>query len=189
MKAYKIIFIFALFAVCLSNQQIEAESEPRVGFFLHFDKKEYKVDEPIKVSFRLKNKGSDAVYVNKRFYVNSKDSGAAEKEVFFQVQGPSGKSLTEPRKYDTGLPKTDDFVLLGPGEEVSSERARNLKAYFQMKTPGVYTIEAVYHNACGQEIGLDTFKEKVVSEPHKIKLIEDEKLKKKGNQKNNQDRK
>lgn len=141
-------------------------------FSISLDKTEYKKSEQIYVDFTLKNEGRKPVYVNKRFYVNSKDSPKEKKEVYFIVTGPSGEKLLYRRTYDTGFPKTDYFVLLKRGEKAVSERKKSLKIYFDIKKLGTYTITAVYKNVYGKEIGVDAFKGELKSAPATIKVIE-----------------
>ena len=73
--------------------------------------------------------------------------------------------------YETGYPKTEYFKLLGTGEEAKSDYPRNLKGLFDIVEPGTYTLVAVYQNVFGAELGLDTFKEQLVSEPVKFTIV------------------
>ncbi len=153
--------------------QIEAKPASILQFSISFDKDEYKTKDPIYVNFELKNKGSKPVYVNKRFYVSSEDSDLKDREVFFQIKGPSGEKLPyKASYYGTGFPKTDYFVLLGPKEGTISERKKNLKAYFDLSVPGIYKVTAVYQNMYGPEIGIDAFGDKIKSKPVTIKVAE-----------------
>ena len=112
------------------------------------------------------------MYVNRRFYINSENSPPEEREIFLRVTGPDGKQLPFRTEYDTGLPKSDSFVLLEAQAEVTAERKKNLKAYFNLKTPGEYTVVAIYQNVYGAEIGVDAFRGKLISKPVKIKIAE-----------------
>ena len=162
-----------LFCFCLPfSRQLDAKPGLALQFYLSFDKNEYKTNEPIYINFKLRNKGNKPVYVNKRFYVNSKDSKPEDREVYLRITSPSGEKLLCKASYDTGFPKTDYFVLLKPKEEITSERKKNLKAYFDLKTPGEYKVIAIYQNIYGPEIGVDAFKDKITSEPVAIKIVE-----------------
>jgi hypothetical protein len=141
---------------------------------VQLDKAEYKPDEPIMIGFKLANKGPKAVYVNKRFYVNAENKPKEEKEVTLLVISPSGKTLPCKFSYDTGLPKSDYFVLLEPGKEIASDDKRFLRAYFDFDEAGAYKISAVYQNVFGAEIGLDTLKEKITSPEVFFKIIKPE---------------
>ena len=167
---FSLVITILLSAVC----QALAESKA-LELSLSFDKAEYKKTDAISVTFKLENKGKKPVYVNERFYVNSKYSSKEHREIYLSVTSPSGEELAfnESRATDdVGLPKTDYFVLLEPGEEVILERPRNIKYYFDFDEPGTYKIVGVYQNSYGDEIGLDVFKKKVQSEPLEIKIVE-----------------
>ena len=156
----------------LFNQHLDAKQIPGLELSIFFDKNEYKPGEAIYINFKLKNSGNEPIYVNKRFYLNSESSKPEDREVFLQITGPSGEKLPYKASYDTGFPKTDYFVLLEPKEEVTSERKKNLKAYFDLKAPGEYSIIAIYQNIYGEEIGADAFKDKIISKPATIKIVE-----------------
>ena len=173
MKLSRPISVILVFTcLCLFPPQLNAKSALALELIVFFDKDEYKTNEPIYINFKLKNTGDKAVYVNKRFYINSESSEPQDREVFLRIIGASGEKLPPKTGYDTGFPKTDYFVLLKPKEEVISERKKNLKAYFDLKTPGEYKVTAIYQNIYGQEIGLETFKEKITSKPVAIRILE-----------------
>ena len=167
------LIILILNTLCLLfNQHLDARQIPGLELSVFFDKNEYKPGEAIYINFKLKNTSNKPIYVNKRFFVNSESSEPEDKEVFLQITGPSGEKLPCKASYDTGFPKTDYFVLLEPKEEVTSERKKNLKAYFDLKAPGEYSVIAIYQNIYGEEIGVDVFKDKITSKPATIKIIE-----------------
>lgn len=175
MKVIRFSIIILVFCCLCSlfNLQIEAKPAAALRFSISFDKDEYKTKDPIYINFELKNKGSKPVYINKRFYVGAEGSDPGDREVFFQVKGPSGeKLLYKASSYDIGFPKTDYFVLLKPKEGATSERKKNLKAYFDLEVPGKYKITAVYQNIYGAEIGIKAFKNKIKSKPVIIKVVE-----------------
>jgi hypothetical protein len=101
------------------------------------------------------------------------DSQKEDREIYFTVISPKGEKLPyKPELYKQGLPKCDYFVLLNPGEEVTSDRKKNLKGLFEIKEPGKYKIRATYQNAYGKEIGLDAFKDKIESKAVTVKVVE-----------------
>jgi hypothetical protein len=150
-------------------------AQARLKFGLLLEKSEYSSDEPINVIFSLKNLGEQPVTVNQRFYVNSPESAKNQKEVYFRITSPSGSLLSGAHFYETGYPKTDYFKLLAPGQEAKSEYPRNLKGYFELTEPGTYTVEAVYQNVFGSEIGLDVFGEQLICEPVKFTVVNQKK--------------
>lgn len=143
-----------------------------IEFTISLDKAEYKKTEAITIDFKLKNKTDKPVYINKRFNVNSEESPPEQREVSITVIAPSGEKLPFTRSYETGLPKSDYFAPLDPGEEAGLDRPRNMRAYFEIKDAGTYKITADYQNACGDEIGLDAFKDNVKSNTVTMKITE-----------------
>ncbi|MCQ9204774.1 MAG: hypothetical protein NG737_00450 [Omnitrophica bacterium] len=139
---------------------------------LLFDKSQYKKSDQIYVEFKLKNNGEEAVYVNNRFYLNSKVSKKDDREIYLSVISPKGIGLPSKISQETGLPKTDDFILLKSGEETVSQRKRGIKPYFDFLELGVYKITGIYQNVYGREIGLNVYKGRITSEPVTIEIVE-----------------
>jgi hypothetical protein len=157
---------------CLFTQQLGAKPKEALQLSILLDKNEYKVGEPIYINFRLKNTSAKPVYINKRFYLSSEESSPGDREVFLRITGPTGEKLPCKFSYDTGFPKTDYFVVLKPKEEFTSERKKNLNAYFDLKDKGTYKVIAVYQNVYGPEIGIDAFSKRIESKPVYIKIVE-----------------
>jgi hypothetical protein len=132
---------------------------------------EYKTQDPVKLIFKLKNTGSSSIYINKRFFLGPEESSAADREVYLSVISPSAQKLPYKFPYKTGLPKSDYFVLLKPGEEALSENPRNINGTFEFSETGEYKITAAYKNIYGAEIGIDAFKGQVSSNTITVKII------------------
>lgn len=153
-------------------------TSPRTAAALQFHarlenpKPAYTRTDPLQVRFVLKNVGRKPVWVNKRFYAASEEIPKNGRDVVLDVTAPSGAKLTCKYAYETGLPKTDDFVQLDPGQEAVSERALDLRGYFDFAEAGAYSIVAVYENVFGDEIGLDAFREALRSPPVSITIAE-----------------
>ncbi|MCK5394207.1 MAG: hypothetical protein KAI91_07685, partial [Candidatus Omnitrophica bacterium] len=143
---------------------LKSFAAPALEFSISFDKTEYKKGDSINVEYKIENISKSPFYVNKRFFVNSEKSNGKEREIYFNITSPSKEKLVFKQELETGLPKSDYFVLLNADEEIASERPRNVKYYFEFDVTGQYEIVGVYQNSCGEEIGLDVYKEKVVSE-------------------------
>lgn len=169
-RLVNLIVVFSLIFLCLAYQACLAASGT-LKFSISLDKSEYKLDEPINVSFKLENKGKTAVYVNKRFYLGSESMPREQRDVFLIVTSPSGAKLPCKFSYETGFPKSDYFELFMPGKEVASEWPRNLRGYFDFNEFGAYKVVAVYENVYGKEIGLDTFKDKITSTAVSLKIV------------------
>ena len=139
-------FLFILIAGCfclLFIHYLQAKSAPAPELSVFFDKNEYQAGEPIYINFKIKNKSDQPIYINKRFYINSANASPEDKEVFLRVTDPSGEQLPCQADYDTGFPKTDYFALLEPEDEITSERKRNLKAYFDLNDPSDQLSDAI----------------------------------------------
>ena len=169
MKFVYIVLIFAGSSLCYASSGMTAEAP--LELTISFDKDEYKQSDPIYINFKLKNKGKNPIYVNDRFFLNSESSKKKDREVYLSVVSPKGKELPCKASYETGLPRTDNFVLLKPQEEASPKRKRGVKHYFDFKESGVYKITAVYQNVYGREIGVGAYKGKIVSKPVTIKIV------------------
>lgn len=157
----------------MSSLSPQALAAPKGGqsdivFTAALDKTEYTAEEPINLTFVLKNNGKSPIYVNKRFYFGSEEAPKNQKEVYVTITAPSGEKLPYKFPYETGYPKTDYFTLLEPGQEVKAEYPRNLRGNFEFKEEGVYTVTAVYQNIFGRELGLDVFGGKLTAEPVKF---------------------
>lgn len=172
LRSIGIVLVFLCRFCLLFNEEAQAKPKKDMQFSIIFEKDEYKLDDSISVELKLKNTGDKPVYVNKRFFVNSKEADPGEREVTLRIIGPSGEEAAFRTIMDTGFPKSDYFVLLAPGEEAAIDRKKNLKAYFDLKAPGKYKVTAIYQNAYGSEIGLDVFKEKITSKTVTIRVGE-----------------
>lgn len=168
----KLFYITLIITVVIVTGSAGYAASKNVAFSITLDKDKYEKSDPIPITFTLKNKGNEPVYINKRFFLNSEESRAEEREVYLVVISPKGKRLKIKRSLETGLPKSDYFVLIEPNKEVSSKRASNIKHRYDFNEPGEYTITAVYKNVFGDEIGLSAFKGEVKSKPKKIKIAE-----------------
>ena len=169
-RPISVILVFTCW--CLFLPHLNAKSASALQLSVFFDKDEYKTNEPIYINFKLKNTGNKPIYVNKRLYVNSESSKPQYREVYLRITGPTGEKLPCKASHETGFPKTDYFVLLEPKEELTPERKKNLKAYFDLNTPGKYKVIAIYQNVYGPEIGIDAFQGKITSKPVTIKIVE-----------------
>ena len=160
--------ILTVVVLGLSPRSLAASSD--AVFTAALDKTEYAAEEPVNITFVLKNQGKDPVYVNKRFYFASEDAPKNQKEVYVTITSPSGQKLPYKFPYETGYPKTDYFTLLEPGQEVKADYPRNLRGNFEFTDPGTYTVTAVYQNTFGRELGLDVFQGKLTAETVKFEI-------------------
>lgn len=101
----------------------------------------YHVGEEIRLRVELVN-GSAARTVNARLGVSAPKRGG---ELFLEVQDASGKEVPFSARVNIGAPEAADFKVLQPGGKV--ERVIDLSNYFTLRSPGAYTVRAVYENA------------------------------------------
>lgn len=149
---------------------VDARSDVTLG--VSFDKDVYKRGEPIIISVTMTNTGTHPVWVNTRCYLAAAEVPVDRREVVLEITLPSGEPLQSTYTHVAGFPKSDDFQVLEPGEEFVSNEKRHLEGYFRLTEVGDYTVVAVYQNVYGQEIGLETFKGPVSSEPVSFTISE-----------------
>lgn len=154
-----------------------ASTKPRrvkapIAFHVTFANTEYKRNGPVEASLALKNNGKKPVWVNTRFYVNAPTLPNEEREVLLEVTSPTGETLSCTYSHQTGFPKSEYFQRLQGGQTVSAEHPYDLRSYFNLTTPGRYTVVGVYENVFGQEIGLDAFTGPVTSTPVTFTIVE-----------------
>jgi hypothetical protein len=155
-----------LLAAALSGPAHAASArKPKLEFRASLDKTSYTRDDPILVTLTLKNTGKQPAWVNTRFYLSSKTVPPDDRDVYLTVTAPSGKELECTFNYPTGLPKTDYFKLLEPGQEVAADSPRDLRSFFTFEETGPYRVTATYHNVFGAELGLDAVKGPLESKP------------------------
>jgi hypothetical protein len=172
-KKTRILSAYIAMAVCaaliLPQQNASAAADSGMRLTIGSDKGSYKKEEPVSINFKLKNTGKKEAYINNRFYVTSEEAKDKAGEVYFIVTSPSGEKVPGKVSYETGMPKTDYFVIIKPGEEMAIERKPSLNYFFDFAVPGDYKITAVYQNKYGKEIGLDVFSERIESNQITIK--------------------
>ena len=138
---------------------------PWLEFHVVLDKSSYAPTDPILFRVALKNIGAKPIWVVSRFYVSAPQIAPQHRDVYLELLGPSGQPVTSPAKFETGFPKTDDFKELQPGADVAAQGQVNLRYLFDLKEPGTYRVTAVYENVFGPELGLDTFRGTLRSDP------------------------
>ena len=136
-----------------------------IEFRASFDRETYGRADPLQVTFHLKNTGTQPVWVNTRFYLAAETAAPESRDVFLKVTAPSGAEVPCTFSHRTGLPKSEYFQLLAPGQDASSEHPRDLRAFFDLKETGTYRVVATYANAFGAELGLETVKGPSTSAP------------------------
>ena len=166
---------------CAEAKRVQHELAPRgqskpaaapLLFLASCDKASYGKSDPILMRFKIRNTGASPIWVNARFYVSSERVPHEHREVFLRVTSPNGKPLPCKYEYPSGVPKSDSFQRLQPGQEAASDTTRDLRAFFNLTEPGRYTVIAVYDNIFGPELGLDTFQGQLSSDPVTLTITE-----------------
>lgn len=162
------------FAHAKETKARRATLHASLQFSLSFEpeSRAYTLNDPITVSFSLKNTGKRPVWVNKRFYLAAETLPKEAREVTLTVTGPTGEPLPCTFTSRSGFPKSDYFERLQPGRTVTSDSPRDLRNYFSFSRAGTYTIAGIYENAFGQEIGVDAFNGPIRSKPVAITIVE-----------------
>ncbi|MFC1807794.1 hypothetical protein ACFL0T_05450 [Candidatus Omnitrophota bacterium] len=172
-KAEKLLdcsIILSIISAVLFYPGVSLSDNTSMKFSISSDNSEYKIRKPIMLTYTLKNNGKEEVFVSNRFFTGSETS--RNRDVFLKVTSPANEELTCKYSHPTGIPRTDNFIILAPNAQIKSGRKYNALAYFDFKEPGAYKIVGVYENKFGEEIGLDTFKERIESEPITITIVE-----------------
>ena len=164
-RSFLCVSVACCVSVVLAAAARGAGPQPKLEFHASFDKTSYTRNDPLLVTFTLKNAGKQPVWVNTRFYLSSQSAPDDDRDVSLILTSPSGKEIPCTFSYPTGFPKSDYFKLLQPGEEAASEHPRDLRGFFDLKEAGTYTVRAVYQNVFGAELGLDAAKGPLRSEP------------------------
>jgi hypothetical protein len=135
-----------------------ASARPEIRLELLIEKRSYKMSEPIEMKFKLVNVGKKPIWINTRMKSGTPSADPRQREVWVEMEGPDGKSVASKiRDWPTGLPKSESFQLLQPGQSFVHEKAWDLRDIFEIDRPGTYRIRATYHNVFGKELGLDVF--------------------------------
>ncbi len=169
---YKKLLYSTLIMFFSCSTMLFASHEGPLEFEISFEKDKFTPQDALSMSMKLKNTGKKAIYVNERFFLNSEISSDGQREVYLIVESPSGEQLECKNTFETGLPRTSQFVLLEPGEDAEIDRKKNIKFFFDFAKPGKYTITGVYQNVYGDEIGVDAYKGEVISKPVIIEVTE-----------------
>ena len=154
----------------------KSQGAPSASLALHvaLEKPEFSLKAPdsIMLRFSLRNTGQSPVWVNSRFYLGAKTGSAHDREVYLEVVDGAGQPVPCEHSFPTGLPKSDYFKLLQPGEEATADYPRDLRGFCEVKGPGTYTVTAVYENVFGPELDLAAFKGPLRSDPVAVKVVE-----------------
>ncbi|MBI3322575.1 MAG: hypothetical protein HYZ94_02725 [Candidatus Omnitrophica bacterium] len=150
--------IALLFLPLLLAGTLAAKPKDEVALEIVLEKPEYALSDKIEIGFKLVNKGKEPVYVNTRFKLGTPAAAPAQKELVLEVREAGGAALEmKVTDYESGIPKSEYFVLLKPGEEAAYDRKWDLKDLAKIEKPGAYEVKAAYRNAWGKELGLDVF--------------------------------
>jgi hypothetical protein len=92
----------------------------------------------------LRNKGEDAVKVNKRFLVNDKAVPPEQREVHLNIRMPSGATAEFAWDIRVGDPEKKDFRRLKPGKAANARA--DINDLYVLTEEGTYSVKATYKN-------------------------------------------
>ena len=113
---------------------------PDLSFSIKLNKTKYKKGEPVNCTMTLKNTSQKDMVINNRFLVNHP---MGTREISFQIIGPDLQQVPFVVKINAGI-KSRKFRALHPGQSDSHDI--ELSYYFDMETPGKYSVVGYYEN-------------------------------------------
>ncbi len=138
--------VFTLLAACGGDDDV---AEATIEVSLEAAESTVRLGEPINLTVRLTNVGSDPVTVAKPFF--------SPNLVFFQVTDSEGNALLFNGPYAKLRPFTEDnFADLEPEDSV--EQSFDLAELYEIVETGSFTVIAKYKNSDdGSQLGLSAF--------------------------------
>jgi hypothetical protein len=138
--------VLTLLAACGGDDDV---AEATIEVSLEAAESTVQLGEPINLTVRLTNVGSDPVIVAKPFF--------SPNLVFFQVTDAEGEALLFNGPYAKLKPFTeDDFAELESGDSV--EQSFDLAQLYEIDEAGSFTVVAKYKNSDdGSQLGLSAF--------------------------------
>ena len=113
----------------------------------------FHVGEEMGATVTLVNAGGEPVMVNGRLALNTAFAPSEYREVAIVVSDPQGAPVPFEAKVNIGSPAARDFKTLQPAESV--QHRYDLAAYYDLKKPGTYAVQAIYHNQAEPGTGDD----------------------------------
>jgi len=159
-----------LYDACSEAQLSKATKNSSLKLEVVFDREEYKKNEPVIVSFKITNESKQPIWVNTRCYLANEE--VKKRDMTLELFSPNGEPLVSNYSFRTGYPRTEIFYELEPNEDFTSDNRRHLAGYFKIQEIGQYTAVGIYENQFGDEIGIDAYKKRIVSEPATFTITE-----------------
>ena len=127
---------------------VEIEKESNLKFDIQTDSTVYRNDKPIFLKMSITNNADSAIFINKRFIVNSPEAPkeSAIGEVYLIITSPAGDTLSFNAFVHVNYPSQNDYVKLGPGEEIVSAHKEDINRYYDLSKSGEYIITGYYYN-------------------------------------------
>ena len=126
------------------------------------------VDDPLSLDIALINRSSQPLGVNQRLLFNHPSSPPESGEVYLSVEGPPGYENRVAYQVRAGVPSSEHFDLLLPGQRVSKHYL--LSKYESFHLPGIYQVWVIYRNTIHASVkGLPLLVGSVSSAPISIR--------------------
>jgi hypothetical protein len=109
------------------------------------------VEDDVVLDVALRNAEALPLAVNGRLLLNNPGAPSGYGELALSVEGPPGYGTATVFTVRSGPAAPEDFVVLGPGEEI--RRSYALSDYESLHLPGRYRIWVTYRNEVAATVG------------------------------------
>jgi hypothetical protein len=149
---------------------IEVKKESNLQFDIQTDSTVYLNDKPIFLKMRITNKADSAIFINKRFIVNTPEAPkeSAIGEVYLIITSPAGDTLSFNAFVHVSYPNQNDYVALGPGKNIVSAHKEDINSFYDFGQNGEYKITGYYYNFYKEGIKPAPWEGKIKSNTIKI---------------------
>ncbi len=148
-------------AKAASLNTAEGIFNPRLRFELNPSKRIYRPGQAILVTMAVRNVAEgQTLTVNGRLNVDDATITGDLREVFFEIEAPSGKMLAIAVDQNATYPSPDDFVEVAAGN--SARRDANLARLFTFDEEGEYEVCATYESALLGPVEYDSTSDSMV---------------------------
>jgi len=126
------------------NTPSDASRRQPLTFAISLPKQDFALGEQVPLTMTLQNASTTALTVNRRLAVNDKNAPRRLHEVSIFILAPSGEEAAFDWDLRIGLPRSEDFSTLAPGDSV--QRMADLTDLYILDQRGEYLVFAIYEN-------------------------------------------
>jgi hypothetical protein len=164
-----LVFLISISLIGCNLATIKGDEVESLMLETNVEKTKYQSSDPILVSVKLTNTGDNDVVINQRMAINYSSAPKSLREITFTVTGPSGENIPFTAKTNVRRVKTEDLVVLSPGETI--EKVYDINLFYNIKNTGVYSISAIYQNSIEIDKNDLTWKDKVISNTTTFEVV------------------